>query len=582
MLGRLLRARVWGGSDDVRPPTSPDPVPGLVKLRPVGNSLVVVDINAAAVALLGAPQARVGALFCSLIDAKDRITFRAGLGAVAAGASATWSGDLTLSGSHQVEREQEQPGWVAVTARSLPSDRDGVLIAVELDDATSRRRAEEHAARAGLYDALTGLANRSLLLDRLDQALTSGRGGEHHLGLLCIDMDDFTTVNDSRGQSAGDTALVAIAGRLKAAARPGDTVARLGEDEFGVLCPGLTSPEQAESVATRILAAVRAPVRVDSETLVLSGSIGVALGRPSQQAGELLANADAAMQASKRAGKQRYTLYTGDLQATAVRSLQLRRELRGALERREFVLQLQPVIDLTNGGITAVETLLRWQHPEHGLLLPSEWLDLAESAGLMPALGQWVIEESCRLAVTWIALLGEQAPRVHVNVSARQLDTGNLSQLVEAALDITGLPGPRLVVELTETYLEQVHDSLCQDLQAPRDTGIGLAADDFGTGYSPLTRLLELPIDMIKIDKQFVAGMLDSPRHHAVVSMLVGLGRSLDLEVVAEGVETPAQLDVLTALGCAAAQGYLWSRPVDPQGLLDMLVARARPLVAIA
>ena len=251
--------------------------------------------------------------------------------------------------------------------------------------------------------------------------------------------------------------------------------------------------------------------------------------------------------------------------ASPERTARIERELRLALVREEFVLHVQPVVDITTGAVVAAETLVRWQHPRDGLLPPADWLDVAESTSVIHELGYWVLDESCRLAASWAEELGTRAPVVHVNISARQLDSGLLPSQVLECLDRYHLPGHRLVLELTETHLDPLPATLRHDLERLGRRGVRLAADDFGTGYSPLTRLTDLPIEMLKIDRQFVAAMGQDRRARAVVHAVLGLGRALGLEIVAEGVETPAQADDLRHLGCATAQGYLWSpaRPAD-------------------
>ena len=251
--------------------------------------------------------------------------------------------------------------------------------------------------------------------------------------------------------------------------------------------------------------------------------------------------------------------------ASPERTARIERELRLALVREEFVLHVQPVVDITTGAVVAAETLVRWQHPRDGLLPPADWLDVAESTSVIHELGYWVLDESCRLAASWAEELGTRAPVVHVNISARQLDSGLLPSQVLECLDRYHLPGHRLVLELTETHLDPLPVTLRHDLERLGRRGVRLAADDFGTGYSPLTRLTDLPIEMLKIDRQFVAAMGQDRRARAVVHAVLGLGRALGLEIVAEGVETPAQADDLRRLGCATAQGYLWSpaRPAD-------------------
>jgi EAL domain-containing protein (putative c-di-GMP-specific phosphodiesterase class I) len=294
---------------------------------------------------------------------------------------------------------------------------------------------------------------------------------------------------------------------------------------------------------------------------VHGASVGVVGGGGGPPPHDMLRDADAAMYAAKGRGKRRAVVFAEEHRSVALRSVRLDGELRRAIDDQELEVHLQPVVDLRSGAVVAAEALVRWQHPDRGLLPPGEWLDVAEASGLMPEIGAWVLERSCAEAATWPEQDGA-APLVHVNVSARQLEQEGFVDVVTAVLERTGLPPRRLVLEFTETHLDQVSDALLADLARLRAMGIELAADDYGTGYSPLTRVIDLPISMIKIDRRFVAAMNDDVRSRAVVTTLVRLGHGLSLDVVAEGVETAAQASALRDVGCRSAQGYLWSRPV--------------------
>ncbi|WP_106211458.1 bifunctional diguanylate cyclase/phosphodiesterase [Kineococcus rhizosphaerae] len=465
------------------------------------------------------------------------------------------------------------------TAGGAPGTAAGPRLLCLIEDITARKAAEQALRHQALHDGLTGLPNRTLLHDRLEHALAAaGRSGTG-VGVLFCDLDGFKAVNDSAGHGAGDDLLRQVAVRFGACLRPGDTLARLGGDEFAVVCPDVPDAQALEVVARRLLGALHAPVTVEAGTFTVGVSIGTHLARPGgggdglSEAEHALARADGAMYEAKRAGKNRVHLVDDSLgeDARSGRAARLLPQLATALSRDELVLHGQPVLDLATGHPVAVETLVRWQHPQRGLLSPAEFLDVAEESPLVLALGRRVLDESCRLAAAWGAALGPAAPAVHVNVSGRQLESGNLSEDVLAALGRHGLPAHRLVLELTETTMPRVTHSLRGDLQRLRDLGVRIAIDDLGTGYSSLSRLTELPVDVLKIDLAFVAGLGVDPSCDAVVRAVLGLGSALGLSVVAEGVETAGQADLLRRYGCDTVQGYLYSRPLPERTLLDTL-----------
>nr|WP_281373024.1 PAS domain S-box protein [Kineococcus aurantiacus] len=470
-------------------------------------------------------------------------------------------------------------GLVSATAMSTSEDGEPQLLCL-VEDVTARKAAELALRHQALHDALTGLPNRTLLHDRLEHALAAaGRTGTG-VGVFFCDLDGFKAVNDSAGHGAGDDLLREVAARFGACLRPGDTLARLGGDEFAVVCPDLSGPQDLGVVARRLLEALRAPVTVAAGTFNVGVSIGTHLASPGGGTGGLsgaehaLARADGAMYEAKRAGKNRVHL-DDDTDVRTHRAARLLPELRTALARDELVLHGQPVVDLATGHPVAVETLVRWQHPQRGLLSPAEFLDVAEDSPLVLALGRRVLDESCRLAASWGAALGAAAPDVHVNVSGRQLESGNLSEDVLDALGRHGVAAHRLVLELTETTMPRITHSLRGDLQRLRDAGVRIAIDDLGTGYSSLARLTELPVDLLKVDLTFVAGLGRDPSCDAVVRAVLSLGSALGLSVVAEGVETAQQADLLRGHGCDTVQGYLYSRPLPEGDLLGLLRAAA-------
>ncbi|MCE0537563.1 EAL domain-containing protein [Kineosporia rhizophila] len=466
--------------------------------------------------------------------------------------------------------------WGMLSATVMTADLGERQLLCLIEDVTARKVAEEALRYQALHDALTGLPNRTLLHDRLEHALAgAGRSGAR-VGVLFCDLDGFKAVNDRAGHSAGDELLRQVAERFTACLRPGDTLARLGGDEFAVVCPDIDGSDGLQAVAERLLHCLRRPVVLTAGTFDVAVSIGTHLadavpagpGTDLVEAAEqALAYADTAMYEAKRAGKNRAYAHHDDAEVRA----RLLPQLRDALNRDEFVLHGQPVLDLISGHPVAVETLVRWQHPTRGTLSPAEFLDVVEDSPLMIGLGRRVLTESCRMAAAWSEALGPGAPAVHVNVSGRQLEAGNLHHDVVAALQRHGLPAGRLVLELTETHMPRLTHSLLQDLQDLRDQGVRIAIDDLGTGYSSLTRLTELPVDVLKIDLAFVAGLGRDRTCEAVVRAVIGLGQALGVTVVAEGVETPQQADLLQRYGCDTVQGYLYSPPRPEPELLQYL-----------
>ncbi|WP_225755567.1 EAL domain-containing protein [Actinotalea sp. Marseille-Q4924] len=538
----------------------------------VVGGLDVVELNAVAARLLDEHEERLlGTCWTSSLDDHDRALLAEVVEALVRGRSTGWRGEVEVPGPHG-SRFLE-------LALSPLSVGDGMFVA-QMIDVTARREAEERLTAQALEDALTGLANRTLLRDRIGLALallppdgSEAAEGPDAAALLFCDLDDFKHVNDSAGHTVGDAVLVEVARRLRSVLRAGDVAARPGGDEFVLLRPAVV-PGEAEALAEQVIELLCRPVEVGGQTFVVGVSIGVVHGRRGSTAEDLLRDADAAMYAAKASGKRRAVVYSDEHREKALRSVRVEAELRRALARDELRVHLQPVVDVRTGATTAAEALVRWQHPERGLLPPGEWLDVAERSGLMPELGAWVLEQACAAATRWPAPTDTARPvAVHVNVSARQLEADGFVDTVREALRRSGLPPQRLVLEFTETHLDEVSDALLEDLVSLREEGIGLAADDYGTGYSPLTRIIELPLSMIKIDRRFVGDMLEDVRSRAIVTTLVRLGESLGLEVVAEGVETPEQALELAALGCVAGQGYLWSRPVP----VEEFAARALP-----
>ena len=464
-------------------------------------------------------------------------------------------------------------GLLSASVVRPSTGQDPYLICL-VEDVTARREAEANLAHQALHDGLTGLPNRTLLHDRLTHALATAARTATSVGVLYLDLDGFKAINDSAGHAAGDEVLRLVTGQLQQAVRPGDTVARLGGDEFAVVCPDVITLDDVQAVADRLLTAVSQPVPLEAGTFPVGASIGLCLSQPTSTAEQLLQDADAAMYRSKRAGKGRTTVHDPEQNARAVRAARLLPELHQALAEEQFVLHGQPVVELAGGRVVAVETLLRWDHPRRGLLAPAEFLDVAEASPLMSALGRSVLLHSCRMAASWVEVLGDRAPAVHVNFSGRQLQSGHLLDDILDALRRTGLPGHRLVVEVTETFVPLIADSLRRDLDRLRLHGVRIAVDDLGTGYSSLARLTDLPVDVLKIDRSFVAGLGIDRGCDAIVRGIVTIGRALGQSIVGEGVETAEQAELLAGYGADLAQGYHFSRPLPADRLIEHLCAR--------
>jgi diguanylate cyclase (GGDEF)-like protein len=434
------------------------------------------------------------------------------------------------------------------------------------------RRQQQTLAHHAFHDVLTDLPNRALLLDRLGHALA--RRGPDPVAVLFLDLDGLKLVNDSLGHAAGDGLLKAVAGRLTGCVSPADTVARLGADEFSILLEDVRDAAAAAMCAEGILAALRAPLTVGGRELFPTASIGIALSAAEHTSAEaLLRNADTAMVRAKQRGKDGYAVFSAGMAGHAAERLTLETDLRRALERGEFRLHYQPILSLCDGQVAEVEALVRWEHPERGLLLPGSFISVAEETGLIVALGQWVVEEACRQAATWQAALGDKAPLMGVNLSARQFQRPELLADIRRALGSARLDPRRLKLEITESVVMADAETTVETLHALKALGIGLAIDDFGTGYSSLAYLKKFPVDTLKVDRSFVDGLGEDPQDTAIVQSVVALARALGLSVTAEGVETEVQYQRLRELGCERAQGYLFAHPCPAAEISALLFA---------
>lgn len=445
--------------------------------------------------------------------------------------------------------------------RMLAEDGTVMGAVVTVNDITERKRNEEAMALMARTDHLTGLPNRRLLNARLSEALRRPNPQASRVALLFLDLDRFKLINDSRGHEVGDRLLQRIADRLLDGLRPGDTVARMGGDEFVVLCDGVLGELEALAIADRIRHDVSQPLLVDDDEVVITCSIGVVVAEDGAHPDDLVRRADLAMYAAKDAGRAAVSMYRDGLSTAVSRRFHLERRLRTALRDDELVVQYQPIVDAVAGDTVAVEALVRWQR-DHQLLLPAEFIDVAEDSGLIVDIDRLVLSTACRTA----AGIDDQLT-VNVNLSSRQLADRDLVSLVTGMLDTSGLAPERLCLELTERALISAGAGVDAALQVLRQQGVRVALDDFGTGYASLTYLRRFAVDVVKIDHSFVRGMLSSRDDHAIVAATIDLAHELGLSTVAEGVETPEQERVLTDMGCDRLQGFWYSRAVHSADL---------------
>ncbi|MBA1316751.1 EAL domain-containing protein [Pseudomonas monteilii] len=454
----------------------------------------------------------------------------------------------------------------------LTSVLDARLEARTAELARSLTLANQELTQLALHDTLTDLPNRTLLADRIEQAIAKVAEQGGCFALMFIDLDGFKPVNDAFGHHIGDLLLKAVAGRLRGHLHSQDTLARIGGDEF-VLLVELQEPNDAMDVAVKQVNLVSRPFRVAEHDLQLSASLGIVLYPGNgQDQHELLRNADAAMYHAKSAGKNGYSFFDVSMNSNARQQLQLLQDLRQALEQRQFRLHYQPKFDAQACQPIGAEALLRWEHPQQGLLLPDRFIGLAEKTGLIIPIGEWVLDEACRQMRQWLDQ-GHQGWRMAVNLSAIQFCHAGLVESVARALQQNGLPANCLTLEITETTAMRDADASLTVLQRLSDMGVDLSIDDFGTGYSSLMYLKRLPANELKIDRGFVRDLEQDSDDAAIVSAIVALGQALGLRIVAEGVETDKQQDFLTRLGCDSLQGYLLGQPVPAEQFMDKLQA---------
>ncbi len=451
----------------------------------------------------------------------------------------------------------------------LDPDVRGIL--VNGRDITERRQLETELLEQSLHDALTGLANRTLFVDRAERILALATRDHVPVSVLFIDLDNFKTFNDGMGHSAGDKLLVAVAQRMSMSLRQDDLICRLGGDEFVVLVHPRSADGSAQLLADRLNEMLRAPFEIAGRTIAVSASIGIASGLGGID--DLIQDADIAMFQAKSKGKGQAVTFVPQMVDSANDRLQLLLDLQHALEHDEFVVHYQPVIDLASSEMTGVEALVRWEHPSRGQLSPAEFIPCAEESGMIVDVGRRVLRVACEQAVAWN--LPPLGLTLAVNLSARQLASPSLLDEIAAILEESGMRPGSLVLEVTETTIMHDVEAAIGRLRALKDLGVRLAIDDFGTGYSSLSYLREMPVDILKIDRSFVSDLHDSNASAAIVHSLIELGTTLELELIAEGVELEAQLEALRAQHCTLAQGFLFARPMRAEDLEPMLLAAA-------
>ena len=464
----------------------------------------------------------------------------------------------------QTSRVDGQALWASVNAH-IVTGKTGETIHFEgtLEDISDHKRFEEQLLHQSLHDALTGLPNRALFSDRLSQAISRCSRQNSFFALLYLDVDRFKVINDSLGHALGDQFLLKLAERLRGCTREADTLARLGGDEFAVISEQVRSLSGATMVAERILEGMREPFTIDGQEIYSTVSIGIiCCAGHCGTAEEVLRDADLTMYRAKSNGKARYEIFDNALQEQTIQLLTMETEFRRALAKNEFELHYQPIVDVNTGAVVTLEALLRWKHPERGYIPPLDFIPMAEENGLIVPLGWWVLEEACRQLAIFQARFPRPMPiGMSINISAKQFAQADLGQKLETLLSHSRVAPGTVELEITESVIMDRGEAAIGMLEELKSLGIKLYVDDFGTGYSSLSYLHRFPIDMLKIDRSFIREIDATGGHAEIVRAIVGLGRNLGLGLIAEGVETEAQLAVIRTLGCQLAQGFLFSRP---------------------
>ncbi|KFX60570.1 hypothetical protein KBK24_0137395 [Burkholderia sp. K24] len=514
-----------------------------------------------------------GTSLADLIHPRDE----AALTAVWRQVSGTASGTATVE--LRVPNIKDTWHYVECSVTNLSHDDAVGGFVVTLRDLNERKIFEKQLTKQAFYDVLTGLPNRALLQDRIDRALARASRRQARVGLIFIDLDNFKRVNDSLGHRQGDTLLVEAARRLEDCIRPSDTVARLGGDEFVILLDRLTSESGSDAtlIAQRVLKQFEIPFMLEGRGYVVTASVGIALTdtgmSPSQtDADTLLRDADVAMYRAKSAGKARYMTFDSHMRLNVLDRLTLEADLRQAVERNELRVHFQPIVHLLSEQVREVEALVRWQHPERGLIGPAEFIPIAEETGLIIPIGRSVLQTACQQAAIWQDMFPQEPPlQLSVNLSPRQFEDPSLVGDVMCALRLSAIQPGSLKLEVTESIIMRDTEASIHTLHKLKAQGIKIAIDDFGTGYTSLSYLKALPLDVLKIDRSFVKGIGTNAEDDAIAQAIISLARSLDLDVTAEGIETDAQAARLREWSCESGQGFLFSKPLQAAQMMELL-----------
>ena len=537
---------------------------------------VVIDAPPSVSRILGVEASKlVGRPISRFVHADDAARAEGFIADVAAGRSVTQPIEWRLWDVTGVWRQVE------TIAVNLLDDPTVGQIVLTTRDVRERKTLERQLMQVALHDLLTDLPNRTLFHDRVGQEIARAVRDQQHTTVLSLDLDGFKRVNESLGQAAGDQVLQEFAGRLRASVHAADTCARLGGDDFGVLLDGDSTPEYALAMAGNILAALRLPIEIAGTSIHLTASLGVSTAGPTEaDAAGLLRRAEVARSVAQNGGGDRVVVFEPAMQEAVQTRFELESELRRAIDRAEFVLNYQPIVDLRTGDLVGAEALIRWDHPTHGRIAPGVFIPLAEETGLIDEIGAWVLRTACTEAARWAALSPGRVPRVSINLSAHQLADPQLAWTVQAAMAQAGATPSWVTLELTESMLMQNSSAALERLHAIRALGVQIAIDDFGTGYSSLAYLERFPITHIKIDRSFVSPLDDPRRGAGLVHAIIEIGRALGLTTVAEGIETPAELRRLRELGCVLGQGYLFAQPLERDAMADLVAGQTGPVFA--
>ena len=478
-----------------------------------------------------------------------------------------WEGELKL------QKKNRSTYWNAVTVSAVyTKDKRIANYVISAIDITALKTANAKMENLALFDSLTGLANRRLFTDRLNVSIRNAQRHNKTTALFFLDLDQFKRINDTLGHQAGDELLLIIAERLKACVREQDTVARLGGDEFTILMNDILDLDKVANIAENVLKSLKKPIKLGNHEVIVSTSIGITLApSDSTDAETLMKNADLALYRAKDNGRDRYHFFTEDLNVRANKLLEIESELRHAIANQNFYLHYQPQINLKTGEIASVEALIRWRHPSKGEISPAEFIPVAEETGLIVEIGEWVMRQACQEIQNLYERTGKHL-RVAVNLSPRQFNDLKLVETVSRALSDSGLYAEKLEIEVTESMLMDDINTVIEQLNRIKSTGSTVTIDDFGSGYSSLSYLRSLPVDILKIDQEFVTDIPDDLSAMEIASAVIAVAHKLNLKVVAEGVENIDQRDFLVINGCDYAQGYFFSRPLSYEGLYEFFI----------